>query len=124
MWHNSVIEDTFDCSIGGNVMDPIQRYELIRPILQREKTVKQVHQETNVPMETHGEAVRLRLCAPAPSTDIFYVFGKGTENWKVLLISPMQLTPIRTGVPKNTKIRWSSTNFNIPTKAHAKLLLI
>ena len=27
-------------------MTPIQRYELIRPILEGEKTVRQIHQET------------------------------------------------------------------------------
>ena len=31
-------------------MTPIQRYELIHPILQGEKTVQQVHQETQVPI--------------------------------------------------------------------------
>ena len=33
-------------------MDPIQRYELIRPILNTEKTPKQVHQKTKVPLST------------------------------------------------------------------------
>ena len=33
-------------------MDAIQRYELIRPILNQEKTPKQVHQETAVPLST------------------------------------------------------------------------
>lgn len=33
-------------------MTPIQRYELIRPILQGEKSVKKVHVETNVPLRT------------------------------------------------------------------------
>lgn len=33
-------------------MEAIQRYELIRPILQGEKSVKQVHQETKVPLST------------------------------------------------------------------------
>ena len=33
-------------------MDPIQRYKLILPILQKEKSVKQVHKETNVPVRS------------------------------------------------------------------------
>lgn len=33
-------------------MTPIQRYELIRPILEGEKTVAQVHNETKVPVRT------------------------------------------------------------------------
>lgn len=33
-------------------MDAIQRYELIRPILHGEKTVKDIHQETPVPIST------------------------------------------------------------------------
>lgn len=33
-------------------MEAIERYELIRPILQEEKTVKEVHQETGVPIST------------------------------------------------------------------------
>lgn len=33
-------------------MDATQRYELIRPILQQEKTVKEVHQQTQVPPVT------------------------------------------------------------------------
>lgn len=35
-------------------MEAIERYELIRPILCGEKTVKQVHQETDVPISTLG----------------------------------------------------------------------
>ena len=33
-------------------MDILQRYELIRPILNREKTPKVVHQETGIPLST------------------------------------------------------------------------
>ena len=33
-------------------MNATQRYELIRPILQNDKTPKQVHQETDVPLPT------------------------------------------------------------------------
>jgi transposase len=33
-------------------MDPIERYKLILPILQKKKSVKQVHKETGVPMRT------------------------------------------------------------------------
>lgn len=33
-------------------MTPIQRYELIRPILAGEKTVAQIHQETSIPIST------------------------------------------------------------------------
>ena len=33
-------------------MTPIQRYELIRPILQGQKSVSQVHDETDVPIRT------------------------------------------------------------------------
>ena len=33
-------------------MTPIQRYELIRPILVGEKTVQQIHQQTSVPVST------------------------------------------------------------------------
>ena len=33
-------------------MTPIQRYELIRPILEGEKTVVEVHQETEMPIGT------------------------------------------------------------------------
>ena len=33
-------------------MDTLQRYELIRPILNQEKTPKQVHQETDIPLST------------------------------------------------------------------------
>ena len=33
-------------------MTPIQRYELIRPILHGDKSVMQVHQETQVPLPT------------------------------------------------------------------------
>ena len=38
--------------IGGNAVNALERYELIRPILNREKTPQQVHQETNVPLST------------------------------------------------------------------------
>jgi len=34
------------------VMEAIERYELVRPILLGEKSVKQVHQETGVPIST------------------------------------------------------------------------
>lgn len=33
-------------------MTATQRYELIRPILQQEKTVEQVHRETDIPIST------------------------------------------------------------------------
>ena len=33
-------------------MDPIERYMLILPILQKKKSVKQVHKETNIPIRT------------------------------------------------------------------------
>ncbi|MBI1930093.1 helix-turn-helix domain-containing protein [Candidatus Poribacteria bacterium] len=33
-------------------MDTLERYELIRPILNREKTPKAVHQETGIPLST------------------------------------------------------------------------
>lgn len=33
-------------------MDTLQRYELIRPILNQEKTPKVVHQETGIPLST------------------------------------------------------------------------
>ncbi len=33
-------------------MDTLQRYELIRPILNQEKTSKVVHQETGIPLST------------------------------------------------------------------------
>jgi hypothetical protein len=33
-------------------MDPIQRYKLILPILQKEKSVEQVNKETNVPVRS------------------------------------------------------------------------
>jgi transposase len=42
-------------------MTPIQRYELIRPILSGEKTVGQVHNETDVPKRTlHRYVKRFR----------------------------------------------------------------
>jgi hypothetical protein len=37
---------------GGNTVNALKRYELIRPILKGEKTAKQVHQETEVPLGT------------------------------------------------------------------------
>jgi len=37
---------------GDIILDAIQRYELIRPILHGEKTVKEIHQETGVPLQT------------------------------------------------------------------------
>jgi transposase len=33
-------------------MDSIQRYELIRPILRQEKSIKQIHQETSISIRT------------------------------------------------------------------------
>jgi transposase len=38
--------------LGGNAVNAIQRYELIRPILRHEKTPKQVSEETNIPIST------------------------------------------------------------------------
>jgi hypothetical protein len=38
--------------LGGKVLEAIQRYELIRPILHGEKSVKEVHHETGVPLST------------------------------------------------------------------------
>ena len=40
-------------------MEAIQRYELIRPILLQEKSVKEVHLETKVPMSTLYRYVKL-----------------------------------------------------------------
>jgi len=37
---------------GDIILDAIQRYELIRPILHGEKTVKEIHKETGVPSST------------------------------------------------------------------------
>ena len=40
-------------------MNATQRYELIRPIVRNEKTVKQVHLETGIPISTLYRYVKL-----------------------------------------------------------------
>lgn len=45
-------ENTYIQILGGNAMNAIQRYELIRPILMREKKPKQVSAETGFSLST------------------------------------------------------------------------
>ena len=66
-------------------MDATQRYELIRPILHKEKTIGQVHSESGISIRTLGRYLkqfRIRLC----TTGMLAI--KPTTLTKISLVLP------------------------------------